>query len=315
MKTENNSKYGGDLDFKLFYLEKVKENFSKTTYHNIEVLIRNAKLYEDLFEKDLYNFTLSEVTDMLTSLRAKTKNSLRQKMSVYAQYVDTAIAKGVSLNSSNVVRSILSSELDDIVDLEATNQRYITREDLFNTIVYLNNDQDRVVFALLFDGVMGNNYENLVNLKFDDIDRKTLRAKLFDGTEVTLSKETYNLVQLANQEDTYETEYTTYRLVPNEYVIKAPKRLRGTEKEALRPNSIRIKIDKFKKDLRISGLTGRSIYLSGVADKFIKEFGNNVSVVKLTEVQDWLSSNNVNTNAQEFRGIVELVFNKLTSVL
>lgn len=299
---------GGNTKFKLEYMNLIAEKYSKSTQRNVSLLLRNAKFYEDMYKKDVYEFGRSEMIDMLKSFRIKTKNSLKHSISVYGKYIERAIEEG--LVSSNVMDMITFEDYDNIVDIRATEDRYITRKELFENIEFLANAQDQIVFALLFDGVMGKNYENLTNLKVKDINPITLEAKLFDGTEVQISDDTYNLIQIAIEETTYDTYSKTemvYPLEKNEYVLRVPKRPAGTSQEPVRANSVRTKIDQFKKELGIEGLTGRSIYLSGVAERAINDNMNNASASQLS---DWLLTNEIKTNANEMANIIKMIENK-----
>lgn len=300
---ENN--FGGNITFKETFLDNVAKNYSTSTQNNIHNLLRSAKFYEDLYGKDLYDFTLSEMIDMLKSQRVKTKNSLRQRASMYSMYIQFAVDEGIGF--TNVIRQITAVDYDTMVDLEATSQRYIERKELFTNLTYLINAQDQVIFALLFDGVMGKNYENLINLKLKDINKETLEAKLFDGTVVNLSKDTYNLIQLADSEDTYDSySDKTFKITRNEYVVRACKRRIGEEHTPLKPSAIRSKIDQFKKNLDINGLTGRSIYLSGVAERYV----NSTDSRRRIDISNWLLENNVSTNATEMADIIDVIENK-----
>lgn len=300
---------GGNREFKMKYLKEIEHEYSVSTQKNVDLLMRTAKFYEDTFKKDVYEFNLSEMTDMLKSFRAKTVNALKHRMSVYSSYIDRAMQEG--LVSNNVLDMIMPDEYADLIDKEATNNRYITKQTLLDDISYLTNAQDQVIFMLLFDGVMGKNYENLVNLKVSDIDTKTLVASLIDGTKVILSDDTYNLIQIAVSEETYDTYSKTeiiYPLPKNEYVLRVPKRPKGNELEPVRSNSIRTKIDLFKKDLGMEGITGRSIYLSGVAHRYLSTHGE--ENMNIPELKEWLKANNVKTNTSEMMGIIRLLVEK-----
>lgn len=303
-------KIGGNREFKMKYLDEVKQEYSESTQKNVDLLLRTAKFYEETFKKDVYEFNLSEMTEMLKAFRTKTVNALKHRMSVYSSYINRAIEEG--LTNNNVLDMIMPDEYADLIDKEATKHRYITREELFNDISYLVNAQDQVIFALLFDGIMGKNYENLLNLKISDIDEKTLAVKLPEDTEnVVLSDDTYNIVQIAIAEDTYDTyskSEIVYPLPKNEYVVRAPKRPKGNELEPVRANSIRTKIDLFKKDLGMEGLTGRSIYLSGVAERCLKRFGEDIDMI---ELEGFLKSNNIRTNTSEMMGIIKILIEKM----
>lgn len=306
------NEFGGNLEFKEKYLNELKrKGYSESTHRNAHLILRNAKFYEESYNKDVYNFNLTEMNNMLKGFRIKTTNALKHRMSVYSKYINRAVQEG--LTTGNVMDMILPDQYVSLIDKKASIDRYITKEELFDNISYLTNAQDQIIFALLFDGVMGKNYSNLVNLKINDIDEETLVAKLFDGDEVTLSKDTYNLVQLAISEDTYDTyseSEIVYPLAKNEYVVRVPKRPKGNELEPVRANSIRTKVDLFKKDLDMQGLTGRSIYLSGVAYRFLDEFKDIDEDFTISELSVWLKDNKIKTNSTEMMGIINMILNK-----
>jgi len=307
--------FGGNTKFKEKYLEKIKANYSKSTYGNTRNLLVVAKFYEDLFKKDLYDFKLSEMTDMLKGMRTRTKNSLKQKISVYKTYIDIAISEGVTLNNANTMDAILPKDYDSLIDAHANKERYITRDELYTDLSGLNNVSDQLLFMLLFDGVMGENYINLTNIKMSDINPHTREVKLFDGTTTKLSELTYNMCIDAYEEDTYESYGDTGLIRPvklNEYLLRSPIRKKGTEDEPLTASALRTRIDLFKKLLGIAGLTGRSIYLSGVAQRLCEDVENCMDLT-LNEINQWLTYQNVNTNTQEFKSILATICSRVHS--
>lgn len=156
------------------YLKDLNEN-TYTTY--LRVLKRASKL-EKRLGKDLYNFNLHEIEDLLSYLAPKTLPSANSSGSIIQSYIRWAISQDLRDDNLNPLDVMGSLEFyDQFVD--KTNKLLITDEELKDIIGDLENWQDMAIPIALFEGIMGREYSELLNLTLDDlnVDNRTVLLK------------------------------------------------------------------------------------------------------------------------------------------
>lgn len=181
----------------LLYNEKLKltfiqENYKKVTHNNVKRLLSNAYEMETALQKDLSNFNFKQAEEFLKSLNRKSVQSLYSTLSYVRKYVDYAIEKGYVptrinyfklFRGTKMLNNYINIVAENLVDNKANEifGKYITRDELHNIINFCINPQDGALFGLLFEGVMGIEYEEIRNLKKKDCN--------IDSGEIILTRE------------------------------------------------------------------------------------------------------------------------------
>lgn len=166
-------------DQKTRYLKGLNEN-TYTTY--LRVLKRASKIEERL-GKDLYNFSLYEIEDLMSYLAPKTLQSAVGSGSIIQNYIRWAISQDLRDDNLNPLDVMGSSDFY-FRFVDKTNKLLITDEELKDLVGDLENWQDAVIPAALFEGIMGREYSELLNLTIDDLN--------VDESTVTLKNELKN---------------------------------------------------------------------------------------------------------------------------
>nr|WP_170311655.1 hypothetical protein [Vallitalea okinawensis] len=174
-----------------FYNENIKYHFLQETYDNKEDNINTVGFYARILErigsrekklnKDLYQFTYSEIITFLRSLNYKSRDTLNGVLSIIVGYTDFCLKHNYkSKGELNIARfNISSKDLDELVDAMNQKWRFIYSHYELEELIkkYAVNAQDAVIYALIFEGLKGDDFSEVRNLKKSDvnIDNHTIR--------------------------------------------------------------------------------------------------------------------------------------------
>ncbi|MCK1981982.1 MULTISPECIES: phage lytic cycle repressor MrpR family protein [Peribacillus] len=279
----------------MFYNEKIKKNFIEHKNDSYKGLYRNifnvSNPMEKELEKDLYDFTLDNLGDLMKRLSPTTINSSRNRYYRIFDYIDSH--KTLRGDKSNPFLSVEPNWNEQFVD--KTKRVFFTEKEFDDLINKCVNAQDAVVFRLLFEGVWGQSgYSELLNIKAEDIDWENNSLYLNDGKgerNLSISDKCIDLLKKAIDEKVYyfkNGESIGYRnkdkLVLNNYVIRGVDP--GSRNKEKRDRFlITRRIDTIFKEtfsypnitphsLRYSGMLKAAIDISATNHIPVKEFNN-----------------------------------------
>ncbi|ASA22692.1 hypothetical protein [Paenibacillus donghaensis] len=184
-----NNIYGNEFfnaEQKERYLKGLSES-TKIVYSRI--LLRAAYVEEEL-GRDLYNFNVNEIGQVMKLLSPTTYNSSRDALSQMKKYITWAIKNDLRDNNINPLGAGLSEEfISSFID---SSLEFLYTEKQINDIIgRLSNEQDRALVLALFEGLMGREYSEILRLQLADIDQEnnilTLKNLDADG-ETTIRK-------------------------------------------------------------------------------------------------------------------------------
>ena len=217
------------------YNKEIKAEFlsyytgaSKITYGRI--FLKSAAT-EEMFGKDLYEFNLEEIKLVLMDLTPMSYASSQTHGSIISNYISWAIEKGLRSNNINPLQTV---DPDWYKIFVPKRKRYITEAELVYIETICVNAQDYVIPRLIFEGVGGEGWNELRNLKKGDIDFENNELTLFDGKNkrsLKVSNSCIKAIEEAIAQEDYEkknglmsTDYARLRrdlkLVDNEYVLR-----------------------------------------------------------------------------------------------
>lgn len=208
-------------DIKKEFLHKVSAQTSQ------EQVFKNVYHYEKKLGKDLYNFNLKEIEDLLESLDLKTYNYVRLHITNIKSYINFAIYSNLREDKKNPLVNVGSEWIKKF----AKDAIYITEDELNNKINNCVNGQDSVILRLIFEGVNGYKHSEILNLKKSDINYKSNVLHLKDDKKgertLQVSEICINLIKKAAYEDKYIQQNgkslarnPIVRLEMNDYVIR-----------------------------------------------------------------------------------------------
>lgn len=189
-------------ELKLDYLDKQEEGTSTNIRY---VLLGEAvRKLEQKYKKDLAQFDIEVLKELMGDFQAKTESSLASRLSIINKYVDYAVAKGyVEMNNTIFITGDM---LKDFLDTRAVNMRYIDINE-FNAIKEVcKNYQDLIILELPWEGILGEKCIEARNLSEKDIDFDNNIIHIRDENErsIRVLDKTIKIIKGAIDEEEYE---------------------------------------------------------------------------------------------------------------
>ena len=279
------------------YQEKRNEFLSELTESNVKIykmLFKKVKTYEEIINVPFEEFNEEQSRTLATKyLDSKTVNSLATKVSMLRRYL-----KYVNNNSmQSVKREDLRIAVKRYIGEDDTQLRYVSWEDLVNMMEEnLEYAIDKAIICLLHLGIAGNEYEDIRNLKVDDIDfinnKIIVKDKIYkiDGyikkvLEDARDEEGYSYINAkGNMQMVYYNQ-------DNPYLIKCrPLPVNNNGLNAYATAGMMTKLQKIFKKLDI-GITSINVLQNGFAERLAKmEIENNINMVR-KDVRVYLKMN------------------------
>ncbi|SHO53674.1 phage lytic cycle repressor MrpR family protein [Anaerocolumna xylanovorans] len=164
---------------------------------------------EAQFEKDLCNFTMDEVVKLLKSFNSRSRKTLFLILSYFTNYYQWCLKEGL-VESNNIInfydRKIMEPFIAEIVPLEFLESKFITRETLYKYIDMFDDYSLKFISYAIFMSVLGNEFEELSNLKMDDLNETEHTVKLITGRIVKVDDLFIKLMKKANEEHYYHPQ-------------------------------------------------------------------------------------------------------------
>ena len=263
---------------KPMYNKELKERFitlkyAKSTQKMVSYLFQKTNSMEVQLNKDVYQFNNDEVAMLMNQLELGSTNSARSQSSYLKKYVAFCIQHGYLETKINLFDKYNSQNMDRYVNQIAKRKRFIKDEEELNKILNIcKNPQDKVIIALLFEGVSGVHFEELVNLKKTDVEGNLLILTRDDGTERILEVKyrTIEIIKDAIVKDLYypnngkgtssRREYMPIH--DTEYVLRPA--MHGDNNGKLNHIVINSRVKRIAEEYKNPHLNPRNIWMSGM---------------------------------------------------
>jgi len=317
MTKEHN--YYNQEELKVEFLSTVEIKYSEAKFNLTKNVLSKIDEVETSKGKSIYLFTLDEIKEFLSGLQATSITTLNTYYSTLKKYVDFVSIKHPEKEIDlATIKKLSSRDMEELINQEAHEERYITREELFKLISNAVNPQDKALFLLLFEGVRGKDYNELRLLEEKNIDleantiqlpNKTIKIK--DRRTMFILKSAMNQTEYyyeRKNKDTNEPEMVEYNINPNNYFVIKRVMHNNFGLEPYVANRIKVKIQKFAKEMGREYLTGNTIYNSGLAERFLEHFEYRApETVTTKEIKQFLADNNESIPPATLRRIANYI--------
>lgn len=284
--------------------EELKQRFlNKYTedtryYMNYIIHADVVKMMEEKRDKDLYEFSRDELLQLIGELNPSSPQAAITQLSVIRKYIDFAIVNGYLTTGINFANLIKSEDIEGVVNKQAMDLKYVTKEEIIDITNSLNNAIDAAFLMLLFEGVRGERLSEIVNLKKEDIDYNNNKLKLIDDKDQVrykkVSEETINILNEASNQTDYlvivETRSLEFTkpLQDTNYIIRTTS---TKDNSPAKYRTLLAKLRSIKNELGNPYLTVTSIWESGMIN-YAKEMMKEKGITKLTtehykEISKW----------------------------
>jgi len=222
-----------DDDLKKEFVQKMYSESSGKTYLSI---LDGTKSKEIQFNKSLYEFNQTEIEDLIKSKKLDSLNSVKLYVNVIKSFIRYCVETGYAthdplgnVNNSEWIKQFIPAE-----------KPYLPDYKLNELVDKCINPQDAVVLQLLFEGVCGKEYSELLNLKVSDVNTKDSTLKLNNQGKIRYLEVSQKCIDLIFQADKQEDYYirngntnaknSMSKLKPSEFVVKSTSRGKEGEK-------------------------------------------------------------------------------------
>lgn len=162
-----------------FYNEDIKKQYldsrnfkSETQYGNIERMLLKVAKFEKELDKDASAFSVSEVEDMLKRLNFASTYSFNNFRSQMFKYTAWCMAQNLVDNYMNSYDPAKLRDASSYIHPIKAKRKMISRQDLLSAIEHLNNASDMFAILALFEGINGENRNEIIRLRTTDIDKE-----------------------------------------------------------------------------------------------------------------------------------------------
>lgn len=268
-----------DKEIKINFLTEIElAGYSVPQYNVSCSILKKVDAYELLTGISCYKYTESGILDMLAYFNSSSLSSIKSMLSTIRLYI---VSANNLLGLSNVsVLNISSLELEPLVNSMAKEFKYITKKEYYNILEMRNvNYQDLMQVILLWHGIRGENYKDLITFEKNWFIGNGL---IFNGKEIKLTNEECNIIRHGIEEETYEYydrfnidgENREVKLKNSKYLFKPTDHFNSSG--IMSANSLKTRLVGFiNEKLQMPSLTGKNIYISGVIYRALEENGFN----------------------------------------
>lgn len=215
----------------LYYNNEIKEKYmvslGAACDNTIREYFEQASVVESEKGKDIALFDAEEWFEFLKSIDVITINQVARRTAVFTKYAawyyDQYKLKTAN-EFVNIAPEMMISYTTEIVNA----QKYIPKDMLLKMIAEIPNAADRFMILCLYEGVKGDEYDDIQLLKLEDIDIENRIFHLHSGRDVKVSEELLETALLADQQKSYITSHSPFseikvsstRVIDSDYVFK-----------------------------------------------------------------------------------------------
>ena len=235
----------------------------------------NAKAEEERYEKDMYDMNIDELGEVIRSLSVSTANVAYNHTVKFEQYIDWAYENGYTPSNLNPLSNVNKIEWSKQF-VAKYKQSAFTRKQILNMSKELVNYVDQALLLALFEGISGEGFSELLNLRTKDlkeIDNKyfaELHDKNGEFRTIEITEELFNLLHKTDKEPEYissngqaETEkQSTNKFMESPFIFK--KTTRGKQEGKLNVFYVNRKFVIYKELFELEYLKAKDITRSGM---------------------------------------------------
>ena len=212
--------------------EDRKERFYRfkleTTVNNIDpikVQMKRVAKFENIYKKDLCDFSIEEVTEMYKLLNYTSYESLFVVNNTLVSYTNWCISENLVINGQNVYQMLTGEMLVQLLNKTLVEHQIVSRDTVLTWAESLTNPRDRFIMLSIFEyGKSQSNFQDTIYAKMGDIDESTHKMKLYSGRIVDVSDALIQFAKNSNATLNVNPPYgANFHLEENGTIIKKSK--------------------------------------------------------------------------------------------
>lgn len=188
-------------EIKQRYIEK-KESETILYEGSLQNLFDKTMEFEEKLGKDVSCFTYYDIEEMYKTWNSTSFNTLQVQHSNLAVYTDWCINNSLVTDFQNHFREFNMGKLMDCLNLVVVNNRVFNREQVLQWCnkVYLKNPSDAFILLAMFEGIRGEEYRDIANLKISDFNKNELTVCLpYSKKTIKVSQTLYDYAKESDE--------------------------------------------------------------------------------------------------------------------
>lgn len=249
----------------MFNEERKKEfqshKMDMATYNDYYIFNAFGKTekFEKELNRDACNFSTSEIKDMYKRLNFNYYNTILMFNSLMVSYTDWCFKKGYVTDSQNHYTEFDSETLSELVNKYVLTSRVVSRETVINWCSILPNYVDKFLVLGIFEGIAGDNYIEITEIKNTDIDVKNSKINIYGRGWLEFSNELCEYARESCDVFTYESLHDNKFTKVN--LENTPNAFKSRDNTKIVPNQ-------FRKGRRVYTRLKRIFVYLGIGDCF-----------------------------------------------
>lgn len=246
---------------KRFY--EYKLNTTVTNITPIVTRLKRAAKFENVYKKDLCDFTLIEIMEMYKLLNYTAIEAIVVMNNTLIHYTDWCLSENLVANGQNLYQTLTSDVLMSLLNRAVIDHQIVSRDTVLSWTEQMKNPRDRFIVLSIFEfGKSKKDFENIIYAKLEDINEDTHEMKLHSGRIVHVSEELISCAKLSNIILELTTPYgRNAKLEDNGTIINKPGRAVDTPHNLGR--CVYNALTSITKELNIGYMTAERINASG----------------------------------------------------
>lgn len=333
MKLERNRRYGdlkGDRDFKLQFLDNMRniDKNAEGTVKSAEIILRRFGNKEEELKKDLYDFTVKELSDTLITFRLSSSGDASRVSSVLKKYLLFAHSKMLGNLSLNMDVFLNKEQSDAYIWPNREKSKIFLEEQIKDISKLIYNARDKLGVWLLWLGIKGYKFNDIRMLKKKDVDMgKRFIVPRDDRIVENVPQFIIDLIDETNNMDDYYVYDTEGHIkdIPttlkdNDFLLRPIDGPKGKmTADFINVSTFRQTYTCIKKSFleRYPGFSPLNIYKSGILDRFYKYVEkNNIKLHFVYEedkkfLKGYLNNNNLHEDCKKLYNLFKSKYEKL----
>ena len=164
--SENIRFYNDELK-RQYIAEKTSE--TKIANNYLDILFAYSSEFENKLGKDICNFTVDEILTLYKASNRKSSESLAVMNSILNQYTIWCLKRNLVMDSQNHFSNITKDLYSTCVNKMYQKMTYVSKEVVYGWLNSIVNYCDRYLILGLYEGISGDNFTEIINLKYSDI--------------------------------------------------------------------------------------------------------------------------------------------------
>lgn len=257
-------------------LSPIKEEFLADHPNKpvVRLIFKAANEYEQKFNKDLALFNEEEALEYLTGIKSVSPSTLCGYASVIKAYADLYVQYHPT--ESNKWGNLRSSQIKTCAIPNAIQEKYVTEEQLEQTLRNVPNPCDKFLIRAFYEGLRGDYYEDIWKVELRDIkenpsatgnDDAYLMMAPSDGRILKISKKLYQYAEESDKELVYSPMDSAKELHFNRdcpYVFKCRDNTSDWDDEVKSKARLSRRLAVLKKKLGVEWISAPRLAISGM---------------------------------------------------